>query len=219
VNLTGASLLGIERSRLIGRRFGLYVATESSPIFSEFLGNVFTSQGKEAYEVKLLKEGKYPLFVRIEAGVAASGEECRVALIDITRRKRSDEVPHESDERFRTLANAPVIVWDSSFKVMRFNHAFERLTELKSEEVINKPLDILFPDNSRDESMRLINNALSGERWETVEIPILHTDGSIRTVLWNSANIHDRDIQKSSRPLLRARISPNAKMSRRRTKI
>jgi PAS domain S-box-containing protein len=87
-------------------------------------------------------------------------------------------------------------VWDSSFRITRFNHAFDRLTGLKDDEVIGKQLDILFPEISRDESMRLIENALSGERWETVEIPILHVNGTVRTVLWNSANIHDRDKSK-----------------------
>jgi signal transduction histidine kinase len=41
--------------------------------------------------------------------------------------------------------------------------------------------------------MNLIQNTLAGERWEAVEIPILRKDGSIRTVLWNSANIIDKD--------------------------
>src|SRR5512133_3655489 len=36
-NLAGASLLGIERARLLGRRFGLFVAIEARPFFSEFL--------------------------------------------------------------------------------------------------------------------------------------------------------------------------------------
>ncbi len=99
---------------------------------------------------------------------------------EIKERKRAEEALRETRDYLENLfnyANAPVIVWDSSFSVTRFNHAFERLTGLKADEVIGKSLDILFPDNSRDESMRLIKNALSGERWETVEIPILHTDG------------------------------------------
>jgi PAS domain S-box-containing protein len=34
---------------------------------------------------------------------------------------------------------------------------------------------------------------MSGEHWEAVEIPILKNDGSVRTVLWNSANIYGGD--------------------------
>ncbi len=41
--------------------------------------------------------------------------------------------------------------------------------------------------------MDLIRKTTAGERWETVEIPILTADGSIRTVLWNSAAIYGSD--------------------------
>jgi PAS domain S-box-containing protein len=91
VNLTGASLLGVERSRLLGRRFGLLVVDAARPFFIEFLGKVFTNPAKEVCEVALLKEGNFPLFVRIEGVAAASGQECRIVLIDITERKRAEE--------------------------------------------------------------------------------------------------------------------------------
>lgn len=79
------------------------------------------------------------------------------------------------------------------FDFTRFNHAFERLTGLKADEALERPLDILFPKKGRKESLIHIERALSGERWESVEIPILRTDGSLRTVLWNSANIYGQD--------------------------
>ena len=44
-----------------------------------------------------------------------------------------------------------------------------------------------------DEAMDLIRKTTEGERWESVEIPILHKKGGIRTVLWNSAAIFGRD--------------------------
>jgi signal transduction histidine kinase/ActR/RegA family two-component response regulator len=91
VNLTGAALLRIERSRLIGRRIGLFVSIEDRNAFADFLGKVFTSLAKEACDVKLLNEGNSPQFVRIEAVAATSGEECRVALLDISERKRAEE--------------------------------------------------------------------------------------------------------------------------------
>ena len=47
-NLRGASLLGIERARLLGRRFGPFVADVARPLFAEFIGKVFASQGKES---------------------------------------------------------------------------------------------------------------------------------------------------------------------------
>ena len=41
--------------------------------------------------------------------------------------------------------------------------------------------------------MALIKKTTGGERWETVEISILHRDGSVRTVLWNSATVFAAD--------------------------
>jgi len=93
VNLTGASLLGIERSRLIGRRLDSLVMPESRPAFSTFIGSVFESRGKGAFEVALSKEkGKRPLHVQIEATATMSGQECRIALVDITERKQLEEL-------------------------------------------------------------------------------------------------------------------------------
>jgi PAS domain S-box-containing protein len=48
----------------------------------------------------------------------------------------------------------------------------------------------LFPGESREESLAHIGRAAAGERWETIEIPILRVDGEVRTVLWNSASIY-----------------------------
>jgi PAS domain S-box-containing protein len=90
-------------------------------------------------------------------------------------------------------ANAPIITWDPGFHITRFNHAFERLTGRNQQEVLGKTLDFLFPDETRAASMALIQKAVSGERWETVEIPILTKEGNIRTVIWNSANVLDPD--------------------------
>jgi PAS domain S-box-containing protein len=90
VNLTCASLLGIERSRLVQRRFGQFVSEADRSTFQAFLKKVFATKAREACEVSLLKEGKSPVEVRIEAVVAASGQELRATVSDITERKRAE---------------------------------------------------------------------------------------------------------------------------------
>lgn len=98
-------------------------------------------------------------------------------------------------ENLLNYANAPIIVWDSHFCIIRFNHAFEQLTGRTEAEVLGQSLGILFPAAFAAESMALINKTLTGERWETVEIAILHRDGAVRTVLWNSATLFAADNQ------------------------
>jgi PAS domain S-box-containing protein len=112
---------------------------------------------------------------------------------DITERIRAEEALRETRDYLENLldyANAPIIVWNPQFKITRFNHAFEHLTGLEASQALGQKLDILFPEESREESLAHIRDALAGQRWEAVEIPILHRDGSVRIVLWNSATLY-----------------------------
>ena len=90
-------------------------------------------------------------------------------------------------------ANAPIIVWDPQFIITRFNHAFEDLTGLKADEVLGREIDLLFPEERREECLGHILRTTGGECWEVIEIPILHRDGTVRTVLWNSATVYSPD--------------------------
>ena len=117
-------------------------------------------------------------------------------ILDISDRKRAEESLKETNDYLQSLfdyANAPIIVWDPGFRITRFNHAFERLTGRIEKEVIGQHISILFPESSRESSLEQIGIALAGEHWETVEIPVLHVSGKVRTVLWNSATLFDED--------------------------
>jgi two-component system cell cycle sensor histidine kinase/response regulator CckA len=89
-NLTSASLLGVERAHMLKRRFGFYVTPADQATFADFHQRVFTGKGAEACEVRLLKAGQPPVEVRMEARLAASGQECRAVVTDITERKRAE---------------------------------------------------------------------------------------------------------------------------------
>ncbi|MDD2707070.1 MAG: PAS domain S-box protein [Verrucomicrobiae bacterium] len=115
---------------------------------------------------------------------------------DITERKKAVEALRKTNAYLDNLfnyANAPIIVWDPQFRITRFNHAFEFLTGWTSREVLGKKVDLLFPPGRAEQSLELIGKTLKGERLQTVEIEIRHRDGSVRTVLWNSATLFDAD--------------------------
>jgi diguanylate cyclase (GGDEF)-like protein/PAS domain S-box-containing protein len=115
---------------------------------------------------------------------------------DITERKRAEEALRQTRDYLEKLidyANAPIIVWDPSFTITRFNDAFERLTGRPANQVIGQRLEVLFPEHERAASMEEIARTLRGEFWELIEIPILHQSGEVRQVLWNSANITGAD--------------------------
>ena len=109
----------------------------------------------------------------------------RAAELEIARSYLENLINH---------ANAPIIVWDPEFLITRFNRPFEVLTGRTEAEVIGQSLEILFPSERARSAMDQVRKTLAGERMEIEEIEIQHLDGTVRTVLWNSATLfaHDR---------------------------
>jgi PAS domain S-box-containing protein len=110
--------------------------------------------------------------------------------------KRITEALREANDNLESLfnhANAPIIVWCKSLRITRFNRAFETLTGRVAADVIGRHISLLFPPVEMERCIEMIDRAIAGERWEVVEIPIKHVNGSVRTVLWNSATIFATD--------------------------
>jgi len=156
---------------------------------------IFTGKGREEVVIDALNAGA-DFYLQKGGEPKAQFTELAHKIKKAVEGREAERALRETNEYLHKLidfANAPIIVWDNDFRITYFNHAFEHLTGRVEQEVIGQPLDILFPKESRDNSLTLINKTLKGERWETVEIPILTKEGSVRTVLWNSANVLDPD--------------------------
>ena len=198
VNLAGATLLGVERSKLVNTRFRKYIAPEFFEQWDQYFVNVLNRGEKQTCTLTLKRSDGSTVPSRME-GVRITGRDgansVRIAISDISDIWQIEALKETNDylNNLFDYANAPIIVWDSKYVITRFNHAFEDMTLRSEQEVKGQRLDILFPKESKEISLLKIKKTLEGERWETVEIPILVKDGSVRTVLWNSANILDPD--------------------------
>jgi PAS domain S-box-containing protein len=124
VNLTGAALLGIDRARLIGRSFTFFVTAASRPLFSAMSDKVFTKKERESCEITLTTAGGLPLFVQIEAMIAPSKQECRMAIIDISGRKKLEGnvnlLRRDLDSRAAELATANCELQAFNFTISHF---------------------------------------------------------------------------------------------------
>jgi PAS domain S-box-containing protein len=103
VNLSGATLLGLPRAALIGQRFQRFVAPESARLFSDFIAKLFVFGEKLSCEVRLSTADNSALFVQIEAAALAAGEEYRIAVIDISERRRAEAALAVKQEELETL--------------------------------------------------------------------------------------------------------------------
>ncbi|MBU0482857.1 MAG: response regulator, partial [Proteobacteria bacterium] len=96
--------------------------------------------------------------------------------------ERTEELRETRDhlDNLIRYANAPIIVWNPANEISIFNQAFEKLSGRTEAEMMGRPLDVLFPEDSRADCLHKVEIASKGEYWETVEIPILRRDGEIR---------------------------------------
>ena len=136
VNITGSSLLGIERSRLNGQSFKQFVASADCPAFAAFLEKTLMSPAKVTCEVALRNSSRQ---VQIEAVAAASGQECRLVVIDITeRRKLETEIQdaREFAENIVETVREPLVVLSCDLKILTANHSFYDTFKVTPEETI-----------------------------------------------------------------------------------
>ncbi|MEK7704600.1 MAG: response regulator [Myxococcota bacterium] len=103
LNLTGARLLGLERARLVRRRLGPLLATESRPIFDAFVSTMFGGSAKATCEVVLDARSAATLTLELNGTAVEGREECRVVVTDVTERHRA---AHEREGLQSQLAQA-----------------------------------------------------------------------------------------------------------------
>ena len=162
-NKTGARILGVERGALAGRRLMHYVAMSHQNELRSFLARVFAAPSNHACEVELMRQrgqaaalqqsqyrqeqgNSVAQFVAIEGAMAADGQECRLALIDITERKHAED-------RYRTVVewspSAIVVHWGG--KIIYVNGAAIKLFGATSpQNLVGMPfLDRIHPDFHR----------------------------------------------------------------------
>jgi PAS domain S-box-containing protein len=105
-NLTGAKMLGVERSILLGHPFISFVSPDCRNTFHLHMGRVFSTGTKETCELKIVEQNGASFYASLES-ISMKGEgnpiQCRSAIIDITERRQSEEVLMASETRYRRL--------------------------------------------------------------------------------------------------------------------
>ena len=105
LNLCASQQLGSVRQRLAGRRFALFVAPAQRGEFGQFLARVFGTEGPQSAELRLLHEDGTSFYAHLEGlrVATAAGPQCRLAVLDVTARRRAADALAASEARFRRL--------------------------------------------------------------------------------------------------------------------
>jgi PAS domain S-box-containing protein len=151
-NLAGASLLGVERSRLIGKRFATLVAAPERTAFTDLVAQVFASGSPQACELTLLSAGRPPVSVSIDATRSQDGTKCRAVLVDITARRQAQRQLAESEARTSSIIESAmdaIITVDETQRIVVFNRAAVSMFGCAAVDAIGQPLGRFIPQRFR----------------------------------------------------------------------
>lgn len=93
INLTGAALLGAERSKILQRRFSSFVASDDVDRWHSHFVGVLKTDEKRTCELELLRVDRSHVYVRLDSlQLIKEGKTpaLRVVLTDITERKQAE---------------------------------------------------------------------------------------------------------------------------------
>ena len=111
INLSGASLLGMNRSKLIGRGFGHFIAPERLDQWDKHILTVLGTEDKQTCDLTLQREDGSSFYACLESvrmGVPSEPQwenknsyVIQTAVTDITERKQAEEKLRESEQFLR----------------------------------------------------------------------------------------------------------------------
>lgn len=143
-NLTGAHMLGLERSRLIGRRFSNWVSSTHRDRWHRHALALHQRSDPGRIELLMTAQDGHGFYAQIDA-VRVQAEGCppalHLTLSDTTERKRSEGELRVAAAAFETQEG--IVITDARGLIQRVNTAFSQLTGYSAEEAIGKNVTLL----------------------------------------------------------------------------
>jgi PAS domain S-box-containing protein len=154
INLTGATLMGVDRKYLLQRRFAGYITVTDRDRWHRHFISALQKDEKQRCELAFLRDDGACFhaqldFLHIKDGDTSS---IRIALTDITERKLNEE--HLRIAAIAFESQEGMIVTDANSIILKVNHAFTRLTGYSREEAMGKT-PALFKSDRQNESFYL----------------------------------------------------------------
>ncbi|MEI6186370.1 MAG: PAS domain S-box protein, partial [Dehalococcoidia bacterium] len=198
-NLTAATMLGTPRDKLVQRPLTRFILPEDKNIYYQRRKELFETGASQTFELRMLRADAPPFWALLDAVVAQEDDHspvCRVAINDISERKRAEEALRKSEEKYRTLMEttneAIIITQDEALKFA--NSKARRLFGYSLEEAVGRPfVEFIHPDDRLHMAERY-RERLDGEVPEVMyPFRTIHKDGSIRWAEINSVLISWED--------------------------
>jgi PAS domain S-box-containing protein len=212
-NMMAATMLGTERSFLLGSQLSDLIISEDLPLFRAFLDKVFKSRTSKCCEILRLNvaSGKVqtkpvqvdvkPLTVSIDAIVSENGEECQLVLSDISRLKEIENAMLVSNERLHIVMDAThsgTWEWDLQTNSQIWSDNVWKAIDCFGLEPIscNASYDLwkqFLPQDEIELIDRIVLDAIKKEEEFTVEWRVRDSSGRDHWVMSKGSPIRDKD--------------------------
>ena len=180
MNLTGAAMLGRDRTRLIGKPFVVFVTPSNAGRFREHFSRCQKTTDKVTTDLSLEVRGGRSIYVQLQSIPVESNERrehsrilCRTALTDITERKAMEQAIRDSEERARALLDAiPDLMFRASSDGTCLDFRIDKTSRQKIsvEETIGRSiLDVGLPAGAAEKCLEYIELALETGRAQMFE--------------------------------------------------
>jgi PAS domain S-box-containing protein len=184
-NLTGAQMLGVDRSGLVKGPFTRYIHDADRGIFRSHVRIVLGSAERQACELRIRK-GDGSVFYALLESIRSAGtgkDTYLTTLIDITDRKQAEAAVGESEERFRAIfegnTDGMLIVDPQSKAFVMGNQAICRMLGCRPEEIPTMRLADIHRQEDLPSVLDHFESHASGRVSIAKEIPVKRKDGSV----------------------------------------
>lgn len=119
VNLTGARLLGLPRSSLVGRRLDAFISPDSQAAFHFFLAQVYAGDTRQPCELVLITADNKPVYVTLEANTDPTSQTFRAVVKNISQRKMTEAALRRAHAELETK------VQERTLELLEANHQLQ----------------------------------------------------------------------------------------------
>lgn len=171
-NLTAATILGIERKDLVGRKLVRFILPEDRDIFYLHQQETYLAWDKKTCELHILRPDGKPAPIQLESIAMHDKkdfrQECLVAMRDITERRQMET------ERVRLAAivesSSDAIISRSLDNIITsWNKGAEDMLGHTAQEALGRNYDILLPPERRNESDYVLQAIREEKKLESFE--------------------------------------------------
>lgn len=174
INLTGCSMLGINRTNIIKHRFTNWIAPHEQDRWHRLFLNLMQQNihEKQSLEIEMLREDGTAFYAHLECVQLKTQDappSLRIALTDISKLKQSECELSIAAVVFESMES--IMVTDANNIILRVNQAFSKKTGYSSLDIIGQKPSLLKSGNHKYEFYHLMwesinqTNCWEGEIW------------------------------------------------------